>query len=165
MRKREITSQTWKEIGCDLRHILNVKHLISTHIMRIQHIITTNAVVLVALFAAGCSKSPSEPTTQATNVRQVSSLPADMPMNDLGEVELTAHTQKRVSLGDGKDCVITTTVLADGNLQMDLLVERKGDDGKIQRLAQSRLKARPGQQCAISVGDTMVSLTPKLKPQ
>jgi len=133
--------------------------------MRTPHIITTSATVLVALFAVGCSESPSEPAVQATNVRQVSSLPADMPTKDLGEVELTAQTQKRVSLGDGKDCVITPTVLADGNLQMDLSVERKGDDGKIQRLAQSRLTARPGQQCAISIGDMMVSLTPRLKAQ
>jgi Flp pilus assembly secretin CpaC len=133
--------------------------------MRTPHIITTSATILVALFAAGCSKSPSEPTAQATNVRQVSSLPADMPKRDLGEVELTAQNQKRVSLGDGKACVITPTVLADGNLQMDLSIERTGDDGKIQRLAQSRLTARPGQQCAISVGDTMVSLTPRLKTQ
>ena len=39
--------------------------------MRIQHIIITNAAVLVAAFAVSCSKSPSEPTGQATNVRQV----------------------------------------------------------------------------------------------
>jgi hypothetical protein len=133
--------------------------------MRTPHIITTSATVLATLLAVGCSKSSSEPTAQAANVRQVSSLPADMPMKDLGEIELTASTQKRVSLGNGKDCMITPTVLADGNLQMDLSVERKGDDGKIQRLAQSRLTARPGQQCAISVGDTMVSLTPRLKTQ
>ncbi len=88
-----------------------------------------------------------------------------MPKADLGEVEFTAHTQKRVSLGEGKECVITPTVLPDGNLQMDLAVERKDTEGKVQRLAQSRLTARPGQQCAISVGDTMVSLTPKLKMQ
>ena len=138
---------------------------ISTHIMRIQHIIITNAAVLVAAFAVSCSKSPSEPTGQATNVRQVSSLPANMPKADLGEVEFTAHTQKRVSLGEGKECVITPTVLPDGSLQMDLAVERKDTEGKVQRLAQSRLTARPGQQCAISVGDTMVSLTPKLKIQ
>lgn len=133
--------------------------------MRIPHIITTSATVLVTLFAAGCSKSSSEPTAQATTVRQVSSLPADIPTKDLGEVELTASTQKRVSLGEGKECVITPTVLPDGNLQMELIVESKAGDGKVQRLGQSRLTARPGQQCAISVGSMMVSLTPRLKTQ
>ena len=124
-----------------------------------------NAVVLAALFAAGCSKSPSEPTAQLNNPRQVASLPAGMSMKDLGAIEFAAGIQKRVSLGDGKECVITPTALADGNLQMDLTVERKGSDGTIERLAQSRLTARPGQQCAVSVGDAMVSLTPTLKTQ
>ena len=126
---------------------------------------TINAVVLVALFAGGCSKSPNDRTAQTANPQHVLSHPTDMPMKDLGEVELADHTPKRLSLGDGKECVIISTVLANGNLQMDLSVEGKGGDGKIQRLAQSTLTARPGQQCAISVGDTMVSLTPKLKTQ
>ena len=133
--------------------------------MRTPHIITTSATVLVTLLAVSCSKSPSEPTGQATNVRQVSSLPADMPTADLGQVELTASTQKRVTLGEGKDCVITPTVLPDGNLQMELVVETKTGDGKVQRLGPSRLTARPGQHCAISVGSTMVGLTPQLKTQ
>ncbi len=124
---------------------------------------TINAVVLVALFAGGCSKSPNE--AQTANPQHVLSHPTDMPMKDLGEVELVNHTQKRFSLGDGKECVIISTVLANGNLQMDLSIEGKGGDGKIQRLEQARLTARPGQQCAISVGDTMVGLTPKLKTQ
>jgi hypothetical protein len=131
--------------------------------MRTPHIITASATVLITLLAVSCSKSPSEPTGQAANVRQVSSLPADMPTADLGQVELTASTQKRVSLGDGKDCVITPTVLPDGNLQMELVVETKAADGKVQHVGQARLTARPGQQCAISVGSTIVSLTPTLK--
>jgi len=133
--------------------------------MRIQYIITKSAVFLAALVAAGCSKSSSGPKVRATNSQQVSSAPADMPTKDFGEVEFTAQTPKRVSLGDGRDCVINPTVLANGALQLDMSVERKGGDGRIQRLGQSRLTARPGQQCAISVGDTMVSLTPRLKAQ
>ncbi len=133
--------------------------------MKTPHIITTSAAVLVTMIGVSCSKSPSEPTGQATNVRQVSSLPADMPTVDLGQVELTASTQKRVSLDEGKDCVITPTVLPDGNLQMELVVETKTGGGKVQRLGQSQLTARPGQECAISVGSMMVSLTPRLKTQ
>ncbi len=133
--------------------------------MRTLQTTIISATVLVTLLVTSCSKSPGEPTGPATNVRQVSSLPADMPTADLGPVELTASTQKRVSLGEGKDCIITPTVLPDGNLQMELVVESKAGDGKVQRLGQSRLTARPGQQCAVSVGSTMVSLTPKLATQ
>lgn len=96
-------------------------------------------------------------------MRQVSSLPADMPTVDLGEVELTASTPKRVSLADGKECVITPTLLADCSIQMDLAVESKAADGKMQQLGQSRITQRAGQQCGITVGGMMVSLTPKLK--
>jgi hypothetical protein len=130
--------------------------------MRTAHI-TTCALVLVTLLAVSCSKSPSEHPGQAENVRQSSSPPADMPTADLGEVELTASTPKRVSLAAGKECIIIPTVLADGSIQMDLPVESKAADGKIQRSGRSRLTQRAGQQCGITVGGMMVSLTPKLK--
>ena len=130
--------------------------------MHIQYIIT-NTAILVVMLAVGCSKNQSEPTAQGQNVRQVSSLPADMPKKDLGEVELSASILKRVSLDAGKECVITPTVLADGSLQMDLAVETKTADGKIQRLGKSRITSRPGQQSGVTVGGMMVSLTPKLK--
>jgi hypothetical protein len=131
--------------------------------MRLQQIITANASLLVVMLAVSCSKASSELAGEPKNVRQVSSLPADMPTVDLGEVELTASTPKRVSLADGKECVITPTLLADGSIQMDLAVESKAADGKMQRLGQSRITQRAGQQCGITVGGMMVSLTPKLK--
>jgi hypothetical protein len=122
------------------------------------------AAALVAMTAAGCSKSPSGPAQQETKLRQKWPVPANMTVKELGVVEFSPHTPKRVSLGDGRDCVLTPTGLADGNLQVDLVVETKVSDGKTERL-QSRLITPPGMPCAISVGSSMVSLTPKLKPE
>jgi hypothetical protein len=64
-----------------------------------------------------------------------------MAMIDLGEVERSGPTLKRVTLGAGKECVITPTLLADGNLEMDLAIDTKASDGKAQRLGQGRLTA------------------------
>ena len=132
--------------------------------MRIPHIISC-VLVLTALLAVSCSKSrdeqPGQGKKRATDVFS----PADVPTVDLGEVELTPSTPKRLSLAGGKECVITPTILKDGSIQMDLMVESKVADGRTQRLGQSRLTQRPGQQCGITVGGMMITLTPKLKTQ
>jgi hypothetical protein len=127
--------------------------------MQTPPIITTTA--LIALFVVGCSKSPSEPAEQATNDRPVSYV----PKVDFGVVEFVPQTPKRVSIAGGRECLMFVTVQSDGNLQIELLMDVKSADGKTNRLGQSRLIARAGQECALSVGDTMVSLTPTLKKQ
>jgi cytoskeletal protein RodZ len=107
----------------------------------------------------------SAASAEPVNLHQVSSLPADMPLADLGEVELSESTQKRVALANGQECVLQPTVLADGTVQIDLAVESKTADGQVQQLGgRSRITARFGQQCGITVGGIMVSLTPKQKP-
>jgi len=70
-----------------------------------------------------------------------------------------------LTLGRVQRCAITPTVLADGNILMEIAVEGMAADGKAEQLGQSRLTARPGQHCAISVGDRMIALSAKLKPQ
>ena len=129
--------------------VRGVKHNnngIFTHSMRIQHFIIINALVLTGLFAVSCSKSPSEPT-------------------DLGIVELSPRTPKRVSLGADKECLMLLIMQPDGNLRIEMAVEIRTADGKTNRVGQARLIARSGQQCALSVGDTMIALTPTLKTQ
>ena len=81
-------------------------------------------------------------------VRQSFGIPADMPMKDLGVVELRAGIPKRVSVGWGKDCTITATVLTNGLVQMNLVYESKGEviDGvKTQSHSErSQLVFKPG---------------------
>jgi hypothetical protein len=55
-------------------------------------------------------------------------------------------------------------VLTNGNLQVDFMIETKAADGKVVR-NQSRLIARSGMQCGITVGNVMLDITPKLKAE
>jgi|ERR1017187_3072315 hypothetical protein len=133
--------------------------------MRIQHIITINAAALIAMIAMSCSKSPSEPAADNHNLRRLSELPANMTTKELGVVEFSAHTPQTFSLGSGTNCVITPTFLPGGILKLHIAVGTKSADGKISQIGQSEVTQRSGQQCGVSVGDLMISLTPKLKAE
>ena len=80
-------------------------------------------------------------------------------------VELSDGIAVRFDLGAGTNCVVTPKVLSDGNAQMEITVEATNADGTASQLGRSRLIARPGQQCSISVGDRMIGLAFKLKAQ
>ncbi len=64
---------------------------------------------------------------EQTEVRQSFGIPADVPMKDLGLVELRAGTPKRVRLAAGEYCTITATVLTNGSVQLNLLYESRGE--------------------------------------
>ncbi|MFO1477406.1 MAG: hypothetical protein U1F98_12220 [Verrucomicrobiota bacterium] len=130
--------------------------------MRIQHFILS-AAALVAIFAISCSKSRSDQTADGHGLRRLSQLPANMTTKELGVVEFSAHTPKSFTLGPGTNCVITPTILPDSILKLHIAVETKDADGKASQMGQGEVTQRSGQQCGISVGDMMISLTPKLK--
>ena len=92
--------------------------------MRIHHIATSSLIGLLAVLAFGCSRMTA---VEEAEVRQSFDIPADMPMKDLGEVELRDGIPKRVRVGWGKDCIITATVLTNGLVQMNLAYESKGE--------------------------------------
>ena len=77
-----------------------------------------------AVLAVGCSSMTAD---EEADVRKSFGVPDDMPMKDLGEVELRDGIPKRVRVGWGKDCIITATVLTNGLVQMNLVCESKGE--------------------------------------
>jgi hypothetical protein len=81
-------------------------------------------VGLLAVLTVGCSRMTA---SEEADVRKSFGVPADMPMKDLGEVELRAGIPKRVRVAWGKDCTITATVLTNGLVQMNLVYEFKGE--------------------------------------
>jgi ribosomal protein S8E len=110
------------------------------------------------------ASSDQRQTSPASDVKVRASVP---PVNEtnLGMVELSDGIAARIDLGAGTNCVITPTVLSDGNAQMQITVEVTNADGTASQLGQARLTARPGQHCSISVDDRMIALTPRLKAQ
>jgi hypothetical protein len=124
--------------------------------MHIRHIAIIGLTSLTAVFAISCSST----TATEAKLRQDFSIAADMPIQDLGVVELSAGTPKRVSLGKDKDLTITATVLTNDLLQMNLVYEAKDEliDGKpVQmRSERSQFLLRPGMRCAPKVGQHLV---------
>lgn len=94
------------------------------HVMRIRHIATIGFIGLLAVLAVGCSGMTAD---EEADVRKSFGAPADMPMKDLGEVELRAGIPKRVHLGAGKDCTLTATILTNGRVRLNLQYEFNGE--------------------------------------
>jgi hypothetical protein len=85
--------------------------------------------------------------------------PADV--TDFGVLELSDRTPMRLELGTGKECVVTTTVLADGNLQTVFASESEIDGVLIQ--SKQTLTLTPGKQMAAIINGVEITLTPTLK--
>jgi hypothetical protein len=92
--------------------------------MRINQIVTIGFSGLLAVLAVGCSRMTVAETAE---MRQAYGLPADMPVKDLGVLELHVGIPKRVSVGWGKDCTVTAIVLTNASVQLNLLYESRGE--------------------------------------
>jgi len=121
--------------------------------MRFARFISIYTAILFVLFAASCSKR---------------SLPPSARVQKLGEVEVVTQTPKRVPLGEGKELVIATTVLPNGEIQLELDIDPKPTDGSNAPWGPGRLMmrhVRSGQEYDIPFGDGFVRFTPELKKQ
>jgi len=81
---------------------------------------------------------------------------------DLGAVSLTNHYETCVSLGKGKQCILTPKVIDSRNVQLTVAVETKGAKGKIHDLAVTEVAARLGKPLEVAVGGFSFSLTPNM---
>jgi hypothetical protein len=93
-------------------------------------------------------------------------------MIDWGVVELSPNTPKHLSLGDGADCTLTTTLSADGKLIIAIGSESKttAEDnipgmpvGTPMHLTQTMTVASGTPILGCYVGSKLVRFTPKLK--
>lgn len=114
-----------------------------------------------AQFAARTSQLGE--VTAVSEVRKAGNELPDPRMTDLGALELSDGIAASFDLGGGTNCVITPTAMSDGNAAMQITMGVTNADGTVSELGTSRLTARPGQQCSISVGDRMIALAVKLK--
>src|SRR5579872_4495581 len=104
------------------------------------------------------------PTAVSEVVKATADSPPRRDTTDLGSLELQSGLAVHFDLGGGTNCSVTPTALSDGNNLMEIMVGVTNADGSFSELGQSRLTARPGQHCAISVGDRMIALAITLKP-
>jgi hypothetical protein len=111
---------------------------------------------------AAVSSQPGEVTAVSEVIKVGSGIPS-VNATDLGMLELSDGTATRFDLGGGTNCVVTPTALSDGNATMEITVGVTKADGTVSELGTSRITARPGQRCSISVGDRMIALAVKLK--
>jgi hypothetical protein len=134
--------------------------------MRIQHISTIAAAACFAALAVSCART----TPNEAALRQRFSIPTDMPLKDLGEIQLIAGTPKRVSLGTGKDCTISATALTNDLLRMSLVYESSNESvgGRTAEnyTERSTFLLHRGQGCAPKMGkQLMVVMRPVLITQ
>jgi predicted RNase H-like nuclease (RuvC/YqgF family) len=104
---------------------------------------------------------------QVPAVSEVVKATADSPhrdTTDFGSLELQSGIAVHFDLGGGTNCTVTPTALSDGNNMMEIKVGATNADGAFSELGTSRLTARPGQHCSISVGDRMIALAVTLTP-
>ena len=118
--------------------------------MRIQYLVIIVTISVGILFASGCSKRSSPSQAGSLSDRK-----------DLGAVALVPETPRQFDLGGGKICTLTASPLTNG-IEVNVVVMTTNADGTIQHWL-SRIDTKPGQPCAISLGDLTVGLTPTLK--
>ena len=114
---------------------------------------------------AAVVSSEQRPTAVSEVVKATADSPPHRDTTELGSLELQSGVAVQFDLGGGTNCIVTPTALADGNNMMEIKVGVTNADGAFSEVGTSRLTARPGQHCSISVGDRMVALAVTLKPQ
>jgi hypothetical protein len=109
--------------------------------------------------------SEQRPTAVSEVVKATADSSPRRDTTELGSLELQSGIAVHFDLGGGTNCTITPTALTDGNNMMEIKVGVTNADGAFSELGTSRLTALPGQHCSISVGDRMIALAVKVKPQ
>jgi RNA polymerase sigma factor (sigma-70 family) len=82
-------------------------------------------------------------------------------VKDFGMVELSDQTPTRLDLGEGKECLVTATTLADGTLQLGFTSKSMADGVPVQ--SERTMAVSPGQQLACIIDGVEITLTPAVK--
>jgi predicted RNase H-like nuclease (RuvC/YqgF family) len=114
---------------------------------------------------AAVASSEQGRVTAVTEVVKKTDASSRLDTTDFGSLELQNGVAVQFDLGGGTNCIITPTTMSDGNNMMQIKVGVTNADGTFSELGVSRLTARPGQHCSISVGDRMIALAVTLKTQ
>ena len=117
--------------------------------MNMKNLISLIALTLLAFPFAGCSKhSPPATTSKAT---------------DLGVVTVSDGIPIYKDLGGSRACIITPSVLTNGDVRLTITLQQTNSDGVVETLARPRVQTKSDTPVQISVGDIGVALTPHIK--
>lgn len=91
-----------------------------------------------------------------------SNVPLPPGVTDLGQVTLQDGTPMRLDLGNGRECLVTATLLTDGKLEMVFKSESRGPDG-LPTFVEQTANMLPQLQAFTVINGVEVALTPVLK--
>lgn len=136
------------------------------------------AVVIVSIVAGAGYKvtpmvwhkadaKPARPTlaTASAGPNESASINSAAPKpseRDLGEIALTNHYETCVSLGRGRNCILSPKMIDKENVQLTLTVESKTAAGKTHDMTITQVVTRAGKPVEVAVGDFSFSLTPNV---
>jgi hypothetical protein len=132
---------------------------------RLRQLEQENAQLKADRQAQQAAASAVQPLVTLAPDVKVTTVAPPMATTDLGMLEFADGVAARFDLGGGTNCVVTPTALPDGNVTMQIAMAVTNTDGTSSELGVARITARFGQHCSISVGDRMIALEIKPKPE
>jgi hypothetical protein len=121
-------------------------------------------LLFTTLLTTSCSKMSAE---EARIRRDFSSIPSELPIKNLGEIDFISGSPKNIELDDGQLLAITATAQIDGTIQIILEYEStKQTIGSIIKESyseRSQFLLKPGMRCAPKLSDDLaIVFRPKI---
>jgi hypothetical protein len=141
--------------------------------MGISQIIAGVSAFVTGLVPLSCQhKAPAPPapvpapapvvavatTTNSAN----STANSNSPLHNLGELSLTNHCERNVSLGEGKECILLPNLVDKHNAEITVTYESKMPGGQIHDMIITQIDAKTGQPVDVTLGDLQLTLTPDI---
>lgn len=113
-------------------------------------------LLFTTLLISGCSKMSAE---EAEIRQEFSSIPSEMPIKNLGDIDLISGSPKNIELDGGQSLAITATAQIDETIQIVLEYESTNQTiGSIMKESYSERRQfllKSGMRCAPKLGDEL----------
>ena len=90
---------------------------------------------------------------------------AKLNSHELGELTLTNHYERKISLGHNKNCLVIPRVVDRSSVELTLSLETRTPEGKVHDLTVTQITTKTGKPMEVAVGDFKFSMTPMLVTQ
>ncbi len=110
-------------------------------------------------------KIQGTPMPVTAHAGDTNSATAKLNARDLGELTLTNHYERRVSVGRNQNCLVVPRVVDRSSVELTLSLETRTPAGKVHDLTVTHITTKTGKPLEGAVGDFKFSLTPMLVSQ